>query len=208
MNYAKHYSALIERARVREAPSDYTEKHHILPKCLGGTDHSDNLVVLTAEEHFVAHQLLTKLHPTSKGILYAAFAMGNKNNKKYAWLRKRYADKLTGVKRPEHSKALSGSNNFMYGRTHTDEVKRKLAECGKLKAGEANGMFGKTHTIEVRLKLASLMRGNRNTNGLTYPKKTCPHCGAEGGGGNMKRYHFESCKFNPATKMLKGALNV
>lgn len=26
------------------------------------------------------------------------------------------------------------------------------------------------------------------------PIRVCPHCGAEGKGGNMTRYHFNNCK--------------
>ena len=38
----------------------YTEKHHIIPKSMGGLDTKENLVVLTAREHYIAHLLLTK----------------------------------------------------------------------------------------------------------------------------------------------------
>ena len=44
----------------------YTEKHHILPKCLGGTESQDNLVELTAREHYLAHWLLAKWHKNYK----------------------------------------------------------------------------------------------------------------------------------------------
>lgn len=38
---------------------------------------------------------------------------------------------------------------------------------------------------------------SKTRRGVTKPKSTCPHCGFEGGGGAMKTYHFDSCKFNP-----------
>ena len=38
----------------------YTEKHHIIPRSMGGKDTNKNLVVLTAREHYIAHLLLTK----------------------------------------------------------------------------------------------------------------------------------------------------
>ena len=41
-------------------PDVYSEKHHILPRSLGGDDHPDNIVSLTAREHFIVHLLLTK----------------------------------------------------------------------------------------------------------------------------------------------------
>ena len=36
------------------------EWHHIKPKCFGGKDAKDNLILLTCEEHIIAHQLLCK----------------------------------------------------------------------------------------------------------------------------------------------------
>lgn len=35
--------------------------HHIIPRCIGGTDSHENLVKLTAREHYIAHLLLTKM---------------------------------------------------------------------------------------------------------------------------------------------------
>lgn len=39
----------------------YGEWHHIIPRSMGGTDESDNLVKLTFREHFIAHLLLVKI---------------------------------------------------------------------------------------------------------------------------------------------------
>lgn len=47
MNYAAHYERLIERAKNRVLEG-YRERHHILPRCMGGTNAPDNLVDLTA----------------------------------------------------------------------------------------------------------------------------------------------------------------
>lgn len=93
MNYKKHYDALIERSKIRIL-TDYTEKHHILPKCMGGDDSKDNIVRLTPEEHYVAHQLLVKIYNLPV-LVYAANMMtsasntNRRSNKLYGWLRKR-----------------------------------------------------------------------------------------------------------------------
>lgn len=59
MNYWKIYDSLITRAvEVLSTADVYYEKHHIVPKCLGGLDNKDNLALLTASEHFLTHQLL------------------------------------------------------------------------------------------------------------------------------------------------------
>ena len=66
MNYSAHYDRLIARARSQTLVG-YHEQHHVVPKCMGGGNELANLVNLTAEEHYVAHQLLVKMYPEVKG---------------------------------------------------------------------------------------------------------------------------------------------
>ena len=63
MNYQKVYDDLIRKCKSRIAVDGYKETHHIIPKSMGGhkTD-PNNLVDLTAREHFIAHFLLAKIH--------------------------------------------------------------------------------------------------------------------------------------------------
>lgn len=61
MNYTQIYNNIIERAKIREIVG-YKEHHHIIPKSLGGSDDKDNLVALSAREHFLCHFLLTKIY--------------------------------------------------------------------------------------------------------------------------------------------------
>lgn len=58
--YTRWYYSIINRANARSV-SGYTEKHHIIPKSLGGSNNPSNLVSLTAREHFICHMLLTKM---------------------------------------------------------------------------------------------------------------------------------------------------
>lgn len=60
MNYKKIYQNIIDKRKL-ETPESYTETHHILPKSLGGSDEPENLVKLTAREHFICHYLLAKM---------------------------------------------------------------------------------------------------------------------------------------------------
>lgn len=60
MNWKKVYDQIIENAKSRILLG-YSESHHIVPKCLGGNDSSDNLVSLTAREHFICHMILCKI---------------------------------------------------------------------------------------------------------------------------------------------------
>jgi hypothetical protein len=108
MNYQKIYDQLIDRARIRLLEC-YTESHHIVPRCIGGNDTNDNLVNLTPEEHYLAHQLLVKIYPSHHGLAQAAAMMANTRptNKLYGWLRRRHSTAM--------SVAQSGALNSQYG---------------------------------------------------------------------------------------------
>lgn len=58
--YTIWYWNIIEHAKTKSIIG-YKEQHHILPRSLGGSNDSDNLVYLTAREHFIVHWLLTKM---------------------------------------------------------------------------------------------------------------------------------------------------
>ncbi len=62
MNNVRIYNQLIDMAKSRDSLEGYYERHHIVPKSMGGSDDPDNLVFLTAREHFIAHWLLYKIH--------------------------------------------------------------------------------------------------------------------------------------------------
>ena len=111
MDYQKIYNNLIDRATLRVSEG-YVEKHHIVPRCLGGTDAKENIVSLYPEEHYLAHQLLVKIHPTHYGVLSAAMLMTKHsktdkrmNNKLFGWLRKRASLLTKGVPKTEETKA-------------------------------------------------------------------------------------------------------
>lgn len=65
MNYRKIYNSIIDRAKNRKA-TGYTEAHHIKPRCLGGADSKENIVNLTAREHYLCHWLLAKEYKNQK----------------------------------------------------------------------------------------------------------------------------------------------
>jgi hypothetical protein len=125
VDYQKIYNRLIERAKTR-ITSDYTEKHHIVPRCLGGSDDPSNLVCLTPEEHYLAHQILTKLHPSHKGLAKAAHMMctGRPTNKYYGWVRRRFVD--------AQRESVIGANNPCYNtRLIFNLVERRTKRIGK-----------------------------------------------------------------------------
>lgn len=62
----KTYNNLVNRGKLRGLNKKklefYTEIHHIVPKCIGGNDERENLVLLTYREHIIAHMLLARIY--------------------------------------------------------------------------------------------------------------------------------------------------
>ena len=111
VDYQKHYDLLISRSYTRNLDC-YTEKHHIIPRCMGGSDDVTNLAELTPEEHYVAHQLLIKIYPDEPKLVFAAHMMtrGRSNNKLYGWLRKLAAEQTS-----KSGKRRTGKKNGSFG---------------------------------------------------------------------------------------------
>lgn len=176
MDYSSHYSRLIERARPRglKKPSRsdesyvYYESHHVIPRCLYGSDDPSNMVLLTPQEHYVAHLLLMKMHPNIKSLVYAAQMMivgGSRNNKLHGWLRtkssrmisedferaKKIGRTLTGRVVPEHvGRKISQSN---IGRQTSELTRAKISVSTK----------GKPKSIEHREKIKAALSGKKHS---------------------------------------------
>lgn len=127
MRYAEHYRLLVDSGRERVSGL-YTERHHIVPRCLGGGDEPANLVALSAREHYIAHLLLVKMYPSAKSLVYAAHMMtigrnGRRiGNRKYEWLRRRHSRATSEAKR---------GNRYKIGTHHTPETRAKISASNK-----------------------------------------------------------------------------
>lgn len=130
MNYKKIYDQIISRAIARTASDlDYYENHHIIPKCMGGSDIKDNLVKLTAREHFICHWLLFKHFKTSK-LAHAWFMMymSSDNQVRYSSKHYSYAKKAHSI---AVSGRMSGEKNPFYGKAHSKETIEKIKESNR-----------------------------------------------------------------------------
>ena len=101
MDYQKIYNNLIKtRSGQCLLINEYYEKHHIVPRCLGGTDDEQNLIRLTYREHFIAHWLLVKIYKNHLGINYAFLCMLRKQpngeriltSKRYEIIKRNFSD--------------------------------------------------------------------------------------------------------------------
>jgi hypothetical protein len=114
MDYQRIYNQIIERAKTRQLDG-YKEKHHIVPKCLGGSNDKINLVELTAREHFICHVLLCEIYPKENKLKHALFlmAIGKQkikektyviNSRLYERLKTEYSEMLTGKPQTQSTK--------------------------------------------------------------------------------------------------------
>lgn len=163
MNYSKHYYNLINRAKSRILEG-YVEKHHIIPKCLGGNDAASNIVILTPEEHFVAHQLLIKIYPNNEKLVYAVNMMcvkttkQQRNNKMYAWLKKKYYLSQTTIKKQKYKKETKPRKPR--AKETKPRKKRILSNEHKMKIGKSR--IGYKHTKETieKIRIGNILTKN------------------------------------------------
>ena len=179
MNYQKIYDTICKRGQERILPKDvYTEKHHIVPKCLGGGNEKSNLTVLTAREHFLVHYILTRIYPNNSKIWNAMKKM--LYYKSAGQLRYIPNSKMFEMIRSEINKQFSGTGNPFFGKKHTEETKQILSLkhigrfCGpkspkygiavsdETKSKISNANKGKTRTNEFKIKLSEKMKGEKN----------------------------------------------
>lgn len=143
MDYKKHYYRLIETRRNRKSDvTIYYEKHHIIPKCLGGDDSENNVVILTYKEHYMAHYLLSKIHTDTIGIQYAFLCMLRDPYGRRAITSKMYATIKTKYK--EFMSWRFKIENPM----HTDSARKKQSD--RMKSNNPQHIIGsKCRRFEV-----------------------------------------------------------
>jgi len=213
--YTKWYNQITERARDRVVDT-YTETHHIKPRSLGGTDDADNLVELTAREHFICHWLLTKMHTGDERnkMMSAFFLMrGNNsyqnryiNSRAYEILREEYAQYIskmnTGRVQPPEEKAkqiaaITGRKRKPF----SAEWRKKMSEAH---CGGKNHRYGVEVSEETRRKIGDKIRGRKQTEeekarrgaanrGKVKPKILCPHCQQLIAVNTYPRWHGDQC---------------
>lgn len=139
--------------------NEYCERHHIIPRCMDGSNEEDNLIDLYASEHFIAHKLLAQENPDNAKLVYAWSCMAFTKTKE----QKRY--ELTPMEYEEAKKALS---KIMTGKSMSDEAKAKLSKktkerlqdkanhpmYGVHRYGEDNPFYGRRHTEESKKKMS------------------------------------------------------
>jgi hypothetical protein len=168
--YNTWYNNITENARTRFLDG-YKERHHIIPRSLGGADDKENLVDLTAREHFICHWLLTKMH-TGESRAKMIYALnGMKRNGQHT---QRYETKITSrvyenLKKEfslVHSAAMKGRLAHNKGVPATEEQKEKnrKSALGKKMSPEsiAKGVAkrkGQKRTKEQKENISKSLKG-------------------------------------------------
>lgn len=173
MDYQKIYDNLIiiakskKRKKLKKTDEHYIyyESHHILPRCLGGTDENENLVLLTAKEHYIVHELLTKIYTTNRKLSCALLWMSG--NKKYIVSSRQYEySRLQYQKTPMSDETKEKLRNAIKGVKHTDERNKHKSLVQKGKSHRKYTTEGKLNCSNGQKKLYE--------NGYISPKKGIP----------------------------------
>jgi HNH endonuclease/NUMOD3 motif len=185
--YTRWYNTIIEH-RQSNLAEGYTERHHIVPKSLGGSNDASNLVALTAREHFVCHRLLTKMIAGDNRIKMLralnAFSINSKKNPRNLTSRQYAIARAAYVPRTGYS--------------HSPETRDKIskANTGYIQTAEANARRSATLTGRPAHNKGQSMpfKGRVSpTKGMKFdytpmPRGTCPYCGKEMGTNNLARH--------------------
>lgn len=149
------YHILTDKKEIKE--NIYTEKHHILPKCMGGSDSEDNLVLLTYREHVLAHMLLSIIHSNVQGLVTAFYMMINIKIIKKCFDLEIDLDIIEQA-RTNHSLFMKGENNPM----KNPEVKKKISELMKADIKSKEKRREALKNPEVKKKHSESILGGKN----------------------------------------------
>ena len=169
MNYSNIYRTIIENAlnhNRKKHKNCYFEKHHIVPKSLGGLNDASNLVLLTAKEHFICHHLLTKIYHSDRKLKFAFWAMCNQLS---GDVQRTY--KITSSTYETAKINFSQANSIRHKgkkmpKSHSEKSSKRMKENNIHKRGSDSHLFNIPRTHETKSKISStkLLHPERNAN--------------------------------------------
>ena len=161
-HFYNRYTKFIKVMQQRILVSEYNETHHILPKCLGGDDSSENLILLSPREHYIAHMLLAMAYRKNFSIVSAFCQMAHKNVKKktkHILLHRTYTSKVYQQLKVDLYKMVSVHNTGMVScRDENDTLRRVSSEEYKKSANlkfHTKGMVCAYSTIAEKMVYVS-----------------------------------------------------
>lgn len=183
--YKLWHDKIIAKAKNRTLEG-YKEVHHIIPKSCGGSNDKDNIVNLTAREHYVIHLLLPYFTTgnAKHKMLNAFIFMTSKSkfckrdykihSRVYQKLRSEFAASLKGRRltpewKAKISKTLTGTKlpESVRRKISLANMGRKVSEKSKLALSIRNKgnkySLGKKASLETRKKLSIANTGKKLT---------------------------------------------
>lgn len=188
----------------------YTEKHHILPKSLGGDNSKSNIIQVPGRVHFILHKLLVRMVLNTKhkkNMCHALNMLANANNKHQH--RHHITSREYESIREQLSESMRGVNNPMFGKpapnrgiTHTQETRNKLSaknkEHYKTHKGTRLGAVVSEETKQKQRKPKSAEAiANMCIAQQARKPVICEHCNLSCSSGNYKRWYGPKCKKAP-----------
>lgn len=161
MNYKKIYNDFISDRLNKQEINGYYEVHHIVPKSYGGSDDSENLIKLTAKDHFFAHELLAKIY---KGKMIFALNMmcrtrevTHKSKHIYEIFKKQISEEISKVNKNKivRQETRDKLSKIFKGRKHSEERKEINRQS----------QIGKTMPDEVKEKISKALKGRKKPEG-------------------------------------------
>jgi len=169
--YTKCYNSIIANAKARILVNRYTERHHIIPKSLGGDNSKENLVKLTAREHFICHWLLTKMLTGNEKhkMIYALSGMRRMAKKPvfystpitsrvYANLRGKIV--VSEETREKQSKVRKGRSPSAESNLKRSVTLKGRVSPNKGKVGDLNPFFNKKHSEQSKKQSSETKKAN------------------------------------------------
>ena len=154
--YSHWYTRIVNNAKNRMIDG-YIEKHHIIPRSLNGTDDKDNIVELTAREHFICHLLLTKMVTGHQKELMK-FAVG-----KFIQTAPKQQRAFTSW---EYKKIRETISQVRTGKKHSEETMKKMSEKDKGRTPWNKGITGIAHSEESNKKRSATLTGRKKPVGF------------------------------------------
>lgn len=132
MNYLRIHDNIISKAKLESRKKNngiYYEKHHIIPRCMQGTNNPENLVLLTAKEHFLIHLLLTKIYPDCTKLVNALWMMCTFDP---SGKRKQTNSRLYEYSRQLFSQYVKNRPHPFLGKNTLKNIRENQAKLGKV----------------------------------------------------------------------------
>lgn len=219
MNYIKIYYDIINKAKLRglnkKKLEGYFEKHHIIPACYFKSrniaTYNENLVLLTAKEHFICHQLLWKNDKINSSLFLAFHKMTFSKGKTKRPVRVLTSKQFELVRKALHEANVKGITGFGKARKNNPEFFAKMGKDNMTKTWQDASFKERMLPKQIeninkwnqteRCKELQKGVGQRNRHLLIeYNKnlipKICDICGRSLKGIPQFNSHYKACKRN------------